>query len=140
MYEQRPTQYLSWAEFNREDLVLGNIQGAFLVPPPLLASSPVPLSSPFMVVSLPLTGIPRGGTCPIRPYLQLLGIVVRTERYGCVRHKALSTLMVCYLFYPRLYPFEEDFSVAEEGFFHGLGPWPSIDIQTGLLVFFPPQQ
>ena len=27
------------------------------------------------------------------------------------------------------------FSMAEEGFFHGLGPWPSIDIQTGLLLF-----
>ena len=29
--------------------------------------------------------------------------------------------------------------MAEEEFFHGLGPWPSIDIETGLLVFFPPQ-
>ena len=27
--------------------------------------------------------------------------------------------------------------MAEEGFLHGLGPWPSIDIETGLLVFFP---
>ena len=47
--------------------------------------------------------------------------------------------MVSYLFYPRLYLSEEDFSMAEEGFLHGLGPWPNIDIEMGLLVFFPPQ-
>ena len=27
--------------------------------------------------------------------------------------------------------------MAKEGFSHGLGPWPNIDIQTGLLVFSP---
>ena len=56
-----------------------------------------------------------------------------------VERSGVSPLMVCYLFYSRLYPSEEDFSMAEEGFFHGLGPWPSIDIEMGLLVFFPPQ-
>ena len=154
MYEQWPTQYLSWAEFNREDLVLGRIRGAFSGVSPLLAPPLVPLYSPFIVVFLLLTGVPRVGTFPIRPYLQLLGMVVRTEKYRCVRHKALSTIEVAflcthsfylssfstfvlflpcgtvwsfavdglYLFCPRLYPSEEDFSVAKEGFFHGLGP------------------
>ena len=46
----------------------------------------------FIVVFLLLTGVPRVGTCPISPYLQLLGVVVRTEKYGCVRHKALNTI------------------------------------------------
>ena len=147
------------------ELVLGTIRGAFLGAPGVFGIHPLPfvsLYSHFIVVFLLLTGVPRVGTCPIRPYLQLLGVVVRTKKYGCVRHKALNTikaafpytlscfpcpversgvspLMICYLFYPRLYPSEEDFSMAEEGFFYGLGPWPSIDIETGLLVFFPPQ-
>ena len=29
--------------------------------------------------------------------------------------------------------------MAEEGFFLGLGPWPSVDIDMGLLAFYPPQ-
>ena len=28
--------------------------------------------------------------------------------------------------------------MAEEGFFHGLGPWPNINIEMGLLAFYPP--
>ena len=135
-------------------MVLGRIRGAF--------SSVSPLLAPFFCSSLLLfysrfsllTGVPKVGTCPIRPYLQLLGMVVRTKKYGCVRHKTLSTIKVAfpcthsfylssfstfvlflpcgtvwsfavdglYLFCPRLYPFEEDFSVVKEGFFHGLGP------------------
>ena len=34
---------------------------------------------------------------------------------------------------------EEDSPMAEEGFFLGLDPWPSVDINMGLLVFYPPQ-
>ena len=52
----------------------------------------VSLYFPFIVVFLLLTGVPRVGTCPIRPYLQLLGVVVRTKKYDCVRHKALNTM------------------------------------------------
>ena len=52
----------------------------------------VSLYSLFIVVFLLLTGVPRTSTCPIRPYLQLLGVVVRTEKYGCVRHNALNTI------------------------------------------------
>ena len=65
----------------------------------MLGIHPLPfvsLYSPFIVVFLLLTGVPRVGTCPIRPYLQLLGMVVRTEKYDCVRHKALSTIEVAF--------------------------------------------
>ena len=34
---------------------------------------------------------------------------------------------------------EEDSPMAEEGFFLELGPWPSVDIEMSLLVFYPPQ-
>ena len=134
-------------------------------PPPFFVS----LYSPFIVVFLLLTGVPRVGTFPIRPYLQLLRVVVRTGEYGCVRHKALNTIKAAFpctlLFYlsffstfvlslpretiwnfaihglllllPSAISIRGGFSMAEEGFFHGLGPWPSIDIQTGPLVFFP---
>ena len=30
--------------------------------------------------------------------------------------------------------------MAEEGFFLTLGLWPNVDIDMGLLVFYPPQQ
>ena len=30
--------------------------------------------------------------------------------------------------------------MAEEGLFLGLGPWPNVGIDMGLLVFYPPQQ
>ena len=29
--------------------------------------------------------------------------------------------------------------MAEEEFFLELGPWPNVDIDMGLLVFYPPQ-
>ena len=130
--------------------------------------SPPPFDSlcfPFIVAFLLLIGVPRAGTCPIRPYLQLLGVVVRTGKYGCVKHKALNTiravfpctLSFCLLFFstfmlslpcgtvwsfaihglllllPSTISIRGGFSIAD-----GLGPWSSIDIQTGLLVFFPP--
>ena len=97
MYEQWPTQYLSWAEFHREDLVLGRIRGAFSGVSPLLAPSFCSSLLPFYSCFSLLTGVPRVGICPILPYLQLLGMVIRTEKYGCVRHKALSTIEVAFL-------------------------------------------
>ena len=57
---------------------------------------PVSLYSLFMVVSFPLNGVPRVGTCPISPFLQLLGVVVRTEKYGRVKHKALNAIMAAF--------------------------------------------
>ena len=56
----------------------------------------VSLYTPFIVVFLFLTRVPKVGTCPIRSYLQLLGVVVRTEKYGCVRHKALNTIKAAF--------------------------------------------
>ena len=35
---------------------------------------------------------------------------------------------------------EEDSPMVEEGFFLKLGPWPSVDIDMGLLVFYPPRE
>ena len=74
-------------------MVLSKIRGAFLGASGVLGSPLLFLfTPPFIVVFLLLTGVPRVGTCPIRPYLQLLKVVVRTEKYGCVRHKALNTI------------------------------------------------
>ena len=57
-------------------------------PPPLLS-----LFTPlFIVVFLLLIGVPRVGTCPISPNFQLLGVVVRTEKQGCIRCKALNVI------------------------------------------------
>ena len=50
----------------------------------------------FIVVSFLLNGVPRVGTCPISHSLQLLGVVVRTEKYGRVRHKALNAIMTAF--------------------------------------------
>ena len=54
------------------------------------------LPLPFIVVSSFLNGVPWVGTCPISPSLQLFGVVVRTEKYGRVRHKALNVIMTVY--------------------------------------------
>ena len=59
--------------------------------------SPLFLFTPFfIVVFLLLNGVPRVGTCPISLYLQLLGVVVSTEQYGCVRHKALNAIKAAF--------------------------------------------
>ena len=42
----------------------------------------VSLYSFFIVVSFILNGVLRAGTCPISHFFQLLGVVVRTEKYG----------------------------------------------------------
>ena len=60
---------------------------------PLLS---VYLYSIFIVVFFLLNGVPKVDTCPISPSLQLLGVVVRTEKYGCVKHKALNATMVAF--------------------------------------------
>ena len=60
-------------------------------PPP-----PVSLFFLFIVDFFLLNGVPRVGACPIRPSLQLLGVVVRTEKYGRVRHNALNAIMTVF--------------------------------------------
>ena len=57
---------------------------------------PVSLFSLFIVDFFLLNGVPKVGTCPISPSLQLLGVVVRTEKYGRVKHKALNVIMVVF--------------------------------------------
>ena len=49
--------------------------------------------SPFIVVSFFLNGVPRVGTCPISHSLQLLGVVVKTEKHDYARCKALNAIM-----------------------------------------------
>ena len=56
----------------------------------------VSLYSLFIVIFFLLNRVPRVGICPISPSLQLLGVVVRTEKYGRVRHKALNAIMVVF--------------------------------------------
>ena len=83
------------------ELVLGTIPGALsgpsyvlggLHPPPLSVS----LYSLFIVDFFLLNGVPRVGVCPIRPSLQLLGVIVRTGKYGHVRHKVMNAIMTVF--------------------------------------------
>ena len=62
----------------------------------LRPTSSASLYSPFIVVSFLLNGVLRVGSCPISPSLQLLGVVVRTKKYGCVRHKTLNAIMTAF--------------------------------------------
>ena len=60
------------------------------------------LPLPFIVVSSFLNGVPWVGTCPISPSLQLLGVAVKAEKHGYVRHKALNAVMAAF---PLTFPF-----------------------------------
>ena len=163
------------------ELVLGTIPGALSGPSCVLRGLRLALLlslySPFIAVFFLLNGVPRVGTCPISPSFQLLGVVVRIEKYSRVRHKALNAIMAAFpsntfvvLFYFSTFPAPWDdrkchywwqvtssilgytvprraLLVAEEGlflpgteerFFLRLGLWPNIDIDVGLLVFYPP--
>ena len=66
--------------------VLGGLRPAFSVS----------LYSLFIVDFFLLNGVPRVGACSIRPSLQLLGVVVRTEKYGRVRYKTLNAIMTVF--------------------------------------------
>ena len=77
-----------WRAFSGASDVMGGLR-----PPPLSVS----LYSLFTVISFPLKGVPRVGTCPISHSLQLLGVVVKTEKHGYVRHKALNAVMSVFL-------------------------------------------
>ena len=86
---------LRWTEFFRKDWSSARNEELFLVPlvcygggGGLRPTLSVSLHSLFIVVSFLLNGVLRVGTCPISPSFQLLGVVVKAEEYGCVRHKA----------------------------------------------------
>ena len=82
------------------ELVIGTVPGALSGPSYVLGglrpAFSVSLYSLFIVVFFLLNGVPRVGTCPISPSLQLLGVVVRIEKYGRVRHKALNAIMAAF--------------------------------------------
>ena len=67
--------------------VLGGLR-----PSPLSVS----LYSLFIVVFFLLNEAPRVGTCPISSSLQLLGVVVRTEKYDRVKRMALNVIMAAF--------------------------------------------
>ena len=71
------------------------VPGALSGPSCVLGGLPLPYS-PFIVVLFFLNGVSRVGTCPISPSLQLLGVVVRTMKYGRVGHKALNAIMTAF--------------------------------------------
>ena len=74
----------------QKGLVLATVWGAFFDASGVLGGSQPYLSisfySIFIVVFFLLNRVPRASTCPISPFFQLLGVVVRTEKYGRVRH------------------------------------------------------
>ena len=79
----------------QKKLVIGMIREAFPgLPCTLGGEAPFSISlyPLFIIVSFLLNGVPRVGTCPINLSLQLLRVVVRSEKYGSVRHKALNAI------------------------------------------------
>ena len=85
---------------HQRGLVLATVRGAFfdgsVVLGGLHPAPSVSLFSLLIVVSFLLYEAPRVGTCSISPSLQLLGVVVRTEKYGRVRRKALNAIMAAF--------------------------------------------
>ena len=79
-------------------MLLGTIQGAFSDASGGIRglSPPLSLSHLFIVVSFLLNGVPGVGACPISPSLQLLAVVVKTEKYGRVKYKALNAIMTAF--------------------------------------------
>ena len=87
---------MRWTEFIWESTVPGALSSPSCVLGGLRPTLSVSFYSPFIVVFFLLNGVHRVGTCPISPSLQLLGVVVRTKKYGCVRHKALNAIMAAF--------------------------------------------
>ena len=100
MYGQRSSRCSSRTEFSRENWFSARSEELFLVPLVCLGGlCPTPsvsLYSIFIVVSFLLNGVPGVGACPINPSLQLLGVVVRTEKYDRIRHRALNAIMTAF--------------------------------------------
>uniref|UniRef100_A0A7N2M950 Uncharacterized protein n=1 Tax=Quercus lobata TaxID=97700 RepID=A0A7N2M950_QUELO len=90
--------WMRWTEFIWENWSSAQFREPFLVPLTCweVFAPPVSLYSLFIVVFFLLNEVPRVGTCPISPSLQLLGVVVRTKKYGRVMHKALNAIMATF--------------------------------------------
>ena len=56
----------------------------------------VSLYSLFIFVFFLLNEVPKVGTCLISLSLQLLGVVVRTEKYDSVRYQALNAIVAAF--------------------------------------------
>ena len=97
LYDQVGTDWL-----HQRGLILVTVwrvfSDAFGVLGGLCPALSVSLYSLFIVVFFFLNGVSRLGTCPISPFFQLLGVVVRTEKYGRVRHKTLNAIMATFPF------------------------------------------
>ena len=90
---------LGWTEFFRKDWSSTWNEELCLVPLVCCWGGPHPFCFPpllFIVVSFLMGGVPRVSTCPISLSLQLLGVVVKAERYGYVKHKALNIMMAAF--------------------------------------------
>ena len=89
---------MRWTEFIWKNWSSARFREPFLVPLVCWGGSPasVSLYSLFIVDFFLLNGVPRVGACLIRPSLQLLGVVVRTWKYGHVRHKVINTIMAAF--------------------------------------------
>ena len=92
---------MRWTEFIWENWSSARFREPFLVPLMcwgVFAPSPlfVSLYFLFLVDFFLLNGVPRVGTCPICPSIQLLGVVVRTGKYGHVRHKVINAIMTVF--------------------------------------------
>ena len=85
---------------HQRGFVLGTIQGAFSGASSVLGGLSPQLSvsfpSLFIIVSFILNGVLWVSTCPISPSLQLLGVVVKAEEHGYVRHKAPNAIMAAF--------------------------------------------
>ena len=103
-----PERIWSSAQFREPFLVPLVCWGVFALP---LAVS---FYSLFTTDFFLLNGVPRVDTCPISPSLQLLRVIVRTGKYGRIKHKALNAIMATYpldtslfsfvLFYLSIFP------------------------------------
>ena len=82
---------MRWTEFIWENWSSARFWEPSLVPPLCWG-----VSSLFIVDFFLLNGVLRVGACPIRPSLQLLGVVVRTGKYGHVRHKVMNAIMAAF--------------------------------------------
>ena len=99
VYEQRSSWCSSWAEFAKENWSSAWSEELFLVSL-VCWGRRIPLSVSlyflFIVVFFLLNGVPRVGICPISLSFQLLGVVVRIEKYCSVWHKALNAIVATF--------------------------------------------
>ena len=90
------TMFLMWAKFTKENWSLAWSEEFFLVCWGGRIPFSVFLYSLFIVVFSLLNGVLRVGICLISLSLQLLGVVVKTEKYGSVWHKTPNAIVAAF--------------------------------------------